>query len=385
MLGEGAACVAPVGCSAGATSLSRHRSTIGDFVSQIRPLEPDDIRQIVALRRRVFTHSAQSSDSSLESYYRTLFFENPWREDRFPSLVYEEPNGEIRGFVGAIPRPMLLGTERLTAITSTELMVAPESRGLVGTALFRRLFAGEQDITFSDRSNHQARALYEGLGGATAVWYSLYWTVTLDGSRPHFERAAAGATPGFAARGLRSAAKSLDRLSARFNRASADQLTTRDEPLTPETVVAGMRKVAGKNALMPDYDAHTFSWLLARVAEGPGRLVTAQVTHGSELVGWFIYAIRPNADADVIQLAALGNRQGMVFDHLVQHAQGEGARVLRGRMDRQFASLFGDRGVPLTLGHPWTAVRSGRQEVMTQFLSGNAFFSRLDAEWWIGT
>jgi hypothetical protein len=355
-------------------------------VSQIRPLEPDDIRQIVALRRRVFTHSAQASDASLESYYRTLFFENPWREDRFPSLVYEEPNGEIRGFVGAIPRPMLLGTERLTAVTSTELMVAPESRGLVGTALFRRLFAGEQDITFSDRSNHQARALYEGLGGATAVWYSLYWTVPLDGSRPNFERATKGqSAAGLAARGLRRAAKSLDRLSARLTRPSVDQLPTREEPLAPETVVASMRKVAGKNALIPDYDTHTLSWLLQRIAEGTGRMVTAQVTHDGEPIGWFIYAIRPHGDADVVQLAALANRQAMVFDHLVQHASRAGARVLRGRMDRQFASLFGDRGVPLTLGHPWTAVRSGRQDVMAQFLSGNAFFSRLDAEWWIGT
>ena len=385
-MGERPPCISPVGCSVGATSVSRHRSTIGDLVSQIRPLEPDDIRQIVALRRRVFTHSAQSSDTSLESYYRTLFFENPWREDRFPSFVYEEPNGEIRGFVGAIPRPMLLGTERLTAVTSTELMVAPESRGLVGTALFRRLFAGEQDITFSDRSNHQARALYEGLGGATAIWYSLYWTVPLDGSRPSFERAVAGSgARGLAARGLKRAAKSLDRISTRFTRAAVDRLPTRDEPLAPGTVVASMRRVAGKNALMPDYDAQSFSWLLQRVNEGPGRLVTAQVMHDSELVGWFIYTIRPQGEADVIQLAALGNRQGMVFDHLVQHALGEGTRVLRGRMDRQFASLFGDRGVPLTVGHPWTAVRSGRQDLMAEFLSGNAFFSRLDAEWWIGT
>ena len=156
-------------------------------MSQIRPLLPEDIPQIVALRRRVFTHSSQTSDSALDAYYRTLLFENPWRSDDFPSFVHEEPSGEIRGFVGAIPRPMLLGEQRLTAVISTELMVAPESRGLAGAALFRRLFAGAQDITVSDRSNHQARALYEGLGGTTAVWNSLYWTIRLDGSRPSFD------------------------------------------------------------------------------------------------------------------------------------------------------------------------------------------------------
>ena len=354
-------------------------------MSQIRPLEPDDIRHIVALRRRVFSHSAQTSDSSLESYYRVLFFENPWRDPRFPSFVYEESDGEIRGFVGAIPRPMLLGRQRLTAVTSTELMVAPESRGLVGTALFRRLFAGEQDLTFSDRSNAQARALYEGLGGATAVWYSLYWSVSLDGSPLNFGVSKRESSPRLAARALSRAAKSLDRLSNRLTGSSKDRLMTRDEPLSPETIIANMRKASGKNALIPEYETHTFSWLLQRISDGGGRVVSAQVTHDGELVGWFIYVVRPNRDADVVQLAAFANRQGEVLDHLVQHAAGEGARVLRGRADRQFAPVFSDRGVPLTLGHPWTAVSSARPEVTAQFLSGNAFFSRLDAEWWIGT
>ena len=355
-------------------------------MSHIRPLEPDDIRQIVALRRRVFTHSAHTADSSLALYYRALFFENPWRSERFPSLVYEEPSGEIRGFLGAIPRPMLLGAERLTAITSTELMVAPEARGFVGPTLLRRLFEGEQDLTYSDRSTHQAKALYEGLGGSTAVWYSLYWTVPLDGSRLNFERAVAGgAARGLTTRALRRAAKSLDRLSSRFIRSSADRLLTRDEPLVPETVINSMRKVTGQDALIPEYEIHTFVWLLQRLAELPGRLVTVQVRHEGALVGWFVYAIRLQGYAEVIQLAALAGRQGMVLDHLLHHAGGEGVGVLRGRLDRWFAPVFSDRGVPLTLGHPWTVVRSRRQDVVAQFLSGNAFFSRLEAEWWIGT
>ena len=265
-------------------------------------------------------------------------------------------------------------------------MVAPESRGLIGTALFRKLFAGEQDITFSDRSNHQARALYEGLGGATVPWYSLYWTVALDGTRLRFERPRAGdPRPGLAARALGRGAKALDRISTRLSRSSTDPLASRDEPLVPETVVKGMRRVASKNALVPEYEARSLAWLLERIAESPGKLVTTQVTNDGEIVGWFIYVIRPQGDADVIQLAATAGRQAMVFDHLVRHATSQNARVLRGRGDRQFATVFSDRGMPLTLGHPWTMAQSTRQDVTAQILSGNAFFSRLESEWWIGT
>ena len=353
-------------------------------MSQIRPLEPGDIPQIVALRRRVFTRFAQTSDAALESYYRQLLFENPWRDERFPSFVHAESNGEIRGFVGSIPRPMVLGSERLMAVTSTELMVAPEARGFIGPALFRRLFAGEQDITLSDRSNREARALYESLGGVTAVWHSLYWTVSFDGSRPSF-RYDRDADRGIAARALGRASRSLDRLSARLARSSPKELPTRDEPLRPETVMTGMRRMAGPNALTPEYDAHTFEWLLERVAESAGRVVSAQIMQDSELVGWFIYAIRPDGEAQVVQLAALPGRQESIFDHLVRHSVARGASVLKGRLDRQFAPMFGDRGIPLTVGHPWTVVRSRRPELMPHLLSGNMFLSRLDAEWWIAT
>lgn len=353
-------------------------------MTKIRPLGPDDIGQIVALRRQAFAHSAVASDSALELYYRMLFFENPWFENRFPSLVYAEPGGQVRGFVGAIPRPMFLGAERLTAVVSTELMVAPECKGFVGPALLRRLFEGEQDLTFSDRSNSQAKALYESLGGATAPWYSLYWAISLDGSRLSFG-GAGKAAPGLTSRVLRRAAHSLDRLSTRFTRYSAMSLGTRHEPLSPETVVSNIRIVGGPNALIPEYRPQSFTWLLMRLADGPGRLASAQVTHDGAVVGWFVYAFRAPREAEVVHLAAFPGRQEMVFEHLLQHAVGEGANILRGRLDRRFATVLSDRGVPLTLGHPWTVVHSRRKDVANEFVNGNAFFSRLEAEWWIRT
>jgi hypothetical protein len=371
-------------CSTAATGSSFPSPFGRSFLARIRPLEPDDIAQIVALRRQAFAHSAVASDSALASYYRTLFFENPWYESRFPSLVYAEQGGEVRGFIGAIPRPMLLGSERLTAVVSTELMVAPESRGLVGPTLVRRLFEGGQDLTFSDRSNNQAKVLYESLGGTTAPWYSLYWAIALDGSRMSFG-GAANTAPGLTSRIIRGAANSLNRLSTRFTRYSALPLPTRHEPLIPETVVSNIRRVGGQNALTPEYRTESFAWLLKRLTDRPGRMASAQVTHDGAIVGWFVYAFRSSREAEVVQLAAFPRREEMVFDHLVQHAVGEGANILRGRLDRRFATVLSDRGVPLTLGHPWTVVHSRRKDVANEFVNGNAFFSRLEAEWWISS
>jgi hypothetical protein len=353
-------------------------------VNQLRSLERRDIPQIAALRRRVFSHSAQGSDAALADYYRLLFFESPWRDERFPSLVQEGANGEIIGFVGAIPRPMLLGAERITAVTSTELMVAPEARGLLGAKLLRRLFDGPQELTYSDRSTDQARALYEGYGGHLAIWHSAYWSASLDGRRISFETGTSGAPGNVAARVLRRAGRLLERISTRGMVPAS--VTTQDAPLLLDTVVTLTRKLAGKSTLIPDYEPKTLAWLLQRLAErkNSGKVISAQISQGKDAFGWFIYEIRADGEAEVIQLGALPGRETLVFDHLLSHAASEGSAVLRGRLDRRFATVISERGLPITIGQPWSVVRSSRPELTAQFLTGNAFFSRLDAEWWIG-
>jgi hypothetical protein len=314
-----------------------------------------------------------------------LFFENPWHDERFPSLVQEGSAGEILGFAGSIPRPMLLGAERLTAVTATELMVAPEARGgLVGLRMVRRLCEGGQHFTCSDRCNDGGRALYEGSGGGIALWHSLYWAASLDGSQLSFDTIA-GDPPNVLVRAVRLASRLLDRLTR--GSIPQDSIPTRDEPLAPETVMSLMRRLAGKNTLVPEYDAHSFGWLMQRLAETRRfeRVVSAQVIHGGEAIGFFVYAIRQNSQVEVVQLAALPGREGLTFDHLIRHSAGNGGTVLRGRLDKRFARLIMERGLPLTLGQPWTVVQSGRPDVAAQLLSGNAFLSRLDAEWWINT
>jgi predicted transcriptional regulator len=363
----------------------RASHNIGEMMNQLRSLEPSDIPQIVALRRRVYSQSAQESDAALARYYQALFFENPWHDERYPCFLQEDSSGEIVGFVGSIPRPMLLGAERLTAVIATELMVAPEARGFIGLKLLRQLLDGPQDLTYSDRGNDQARTLYEGLGGSAALWYSLYWNASLDGTRLRFDTALGGSRRSFAARALRRASRLLDRLSNGSR--PLNRIATRDEPLTPETVMSLMQRLAGKNTLVPEYEAHSFSWLMQRLVETRTfqRVVTAQVMRDSEVIGCFVYAIRQNREIEVVQLAALPRREGLTFDHLMHHAAGEGGTVLRGRFDRRLAPLISERGLPLTLGQPWTLVRSGRPNVTAQFLDGSALLSRLDAEWWIVT
>lgn len=355
-------------------------------LNDIRPLDPADIPQVAALRRRIFQHGRVAPD--LEMYYRRGFLENPWRQDEFPSLVLTDAEKTVVGFLGIIPRPFTLGAERLTCITTTEFMVAPEVRGVAGVGLMRRALDMAHDAAGSDRCNDRARSIYEAMGGASVSWFSSYWSVPLDGRRVVFDVArGTGPMRGIPARVLRRAARSFDLLDTRLGQRpfARKPEATEHAPLALDTVVSLIAKAAGPNALTPVYDVKSLAWLLDRLVERREgeRLITAQVLRENAVVGWFMYLLFPSGVAEVVQLAALRGNERFVFQHLLHHATESGCVLLRGRTDRRFASSISEMGLPLTLGQPWTVVRSRRPEIAAQFHSGAAFFSRLDSEWWL--
>ena len=351
-------------------------------MEKLRTLTVDDLPRLANLRRRIFSHSAQASEAALADYYKLLFFENPWRDGRFPSFVQEAEDGSIVGFVGQIPRPMRLGTETLTAVTTTELMVNPEARGFVGPKLLRRVFDGPQDITFSDRSNEAARALFESLGGSAALWYSAYWTVSLDGTALHFQTGSQQRP--VVARIAGRLARMVEKISAKAVSAG-DHSGVTVTPFTADVALSLLRALGARNTLVPEYSAASLDWLLDRLRRrnDAGSMRSGAVTQQGSVIGAFIYYARPDGEAEVVQLLALPGRERAVWQELKSHARAAGGAILRGRMERRFAQIMSEDGVPLTVGQPWTIVKAKRADVATQFLTGTALFTRLDAEWWI--
>src|SRR5882724_1865475 len=73
---------------------------------RLRPFHPDDIPAIVALRRRAFRFGQRTTPVALAAYCEEIFCRNPWRDPDLPSLVYEDDEGVLAGFLGVVPRPM---------------------------------------------------------------------------------------------------------------------------------------------------------------------------------------------------------------------------------------------------------------------------------------
>ena len=150
--------------------------------SRIRPFTTDDIPQVSDLHRKVFNLADRTSPELLDSYrayFTDVFLNNPWQDQAAHSLVYEDKNGKIAGFLAVASRPMSVNGRPIQARITSQFVVDPKFRGFAGLQLLKAALAGPQDITIADESNADSRILWEGLGGVTSSLYSMCWVYPL--------------------------------------------------------------------------------------------------------------------------------------------------------------------------------------------------------------
>src|SRR5206468_4452737 len=112
------------------------------------------------------------------------FLENPAADGLRSSLVCEEKDGRITGFVGIVPRRVAIGGRYFQAAVSSQFIVEPGSHaGLTSLRLARAFIEGPQDLSIADEANDAAKRLWEGLGGTVALLHSLYWMRPLRPAR----------------------------------------------------------------------------------------------------------------------------------------------------------------------------------------------------------
>ncbi len=75
------------------------------------------------------------------------------------------------------------------------------------------------------------------------------------------------------------------------------------------------------------------------------------------------------------------------FDHVLQRlfedAWRQGAIALRGRLDPAHIQQLSDRHCLFRREGPWTLMHSRDPEILAAIHQGDAFLTRLDAEWWM--
>ena len=356
----------------------------------LRALVETDLPAVAALHRRVFGASPRLAEGERERRLHDVFWGHPWHDPRLPSLVYEEA-GEIVGCLGVMPRPMLFDGKPIVAAVGHNFMVAPERRGtLAALEILRAFFAGPQDLSLAD-GNEASRRLWMAAGGAIAALASLRWTRAL--------RPTSYAVSLLRKQGL---TKLLAVLGSALSRVP-DGVATRagsspwrlkpsglePTPLDAATLAECVERFSRRYPLRPHHTAPELDWLLGRLGESPdgSRLdaVALRKSGGQEIVGWYVVQSRVGAVAEVAQLVSTERAAEAVLEHLFRFAWQRGAIAVSGQLDAALLPAFSERlcFFHRARGGSWILLHSRDEKILLEAHRCNAFFTRLEGEWWI--
>jgi EF hand domain-containing protein len=399
-----------------------------------RAFTPRDAAGVAALHARVHPASGWASPADYEAYLREMLLGNPWLDPEIPSWVVED-GGRIAGFLGVMPRRMRFAGRPLRVAVSCQFMVEPETRAsFAALELLRRFFAGPQDLSIADGANDASRVLWEASGGIASPLHALHWVrllrpaqglLSLAGERMRRLRAVASplaaALDACIALGQRGAERAAARFSAldrnrdgyisreeardaawagrfrevdldkdgrlsrsEFDALPGDALELREEPLDAAALVQAFQ-VIRDGTLRPDYDRPALEWLLAqaRAKRRHGELQGAIARDWSgRIAGWFLYYLN-GAVSQVLQIGARPGALNAVFEQLARHARSRGARSLEGRMEPQLTAILPGKRCLMQGRAISTLLHARDQGLLVPLLRGDAFFSRLEGEWWM--
>jgi hypothetical protein len=352
----------------------------------VRPFVEQDIPQVTALHRRVFTSSPGSNGNAdrYERYFRDVFLDPAEAHGTLSSLVYER-EGNIRGFLGVRPRGMRFNGRPILAAMCSQFAVDPAERGLAGLQMLKACFAGPQDLSIADEAGDNARKMWEWCSGSAVLPHSIHWVRPLQPAQAALALAARQTQKIPCRPVLARVTGLLDCIAGlrTAHRAAVPMRGSRAE-LDEATFLAHVAEFAGRCAIAPDYAARSLAWVFARLRHGRhARFVRQQVVRDESgaTIGWFIYVITDERIGEVLHIAAGAGLARLVLDHLAEDARAHGAVALTGRLDPSLTPELSERHSFLYRRGHWMLAHSRNAELMHALQRGDAFLSRLEGEW----
>lgn len=352
-------------------------------MATIRPFEAGDALEVARLFQVVSPESPWPVEH-LAQYMREVLCESPWCDPEIPSWVAVE-DGKIIGIESIVPRPMMHGKRAIRAAVSCQTFVHPQYRGLAAIQLMRALLNGPQDITIADGATLSAAKVWEAMGGLVSPLHRMSWI------RPLRPAQSALALAAWRRRGLRP----LAALGKPFA-AVADACLTRIPPLrctprlheedldTPK-LLAALDEFGRQFTFRPVYDSRTLDWLHGQLAakrrHGPLQARLVRDDRG-KVAGWFIYYLNSGLSR-VLQIVARKDTTRPVLEHLFRHAADRGALALEGRIEPRFTFDMGNMHCLFHSSGELTLLHARDPAVMASLMQGDAFFTRLEGEWWL--
>jgi hypothetical protein len=357
-------------------------------VTDIRPLERDDLEQVTSLYEHVARSGSRTPPARMADYFAETFFDHPWADPEVPSLVHVETDGKITGFLGSSVRRFEFDGRPVRVGVSGQLVTEPEARGRApGAFLMRAYMQGAQDLTLTDTASDLVRRIWEGVGGETFHLACVGWVRVFrpwqfaSGFRGRAERFGA---PGAARPLLAGLDAASTRLLGRALRPQSPAAAGRK--VAPQQLVEHLPSATAGFRLRPAYDFTYLEWLLRQVASvtARGELRVRLVAANGTVRGWYVYYLQPGGISQLLQLAAEERAVGEVLDDLFHDAHAAGAAGVQGRVEPHLREALAQRRSLFHRSGYLSLVHAADPELLHAVHSGRALLTRLDGEWWMG-
>jgi hypothetical protein len=359
-------------------------------MSGLRIFTEQDVSPVADLIWKVLHNGKGPAPASLPAHLQDLFFGNPWRDDGIVSHVYEDSQGRVIGFFGAVPRRMSIGAKTIRLAFGSNFVVDPESRTTFAAVQLVKAFTrGTQDVSITDSANEMSQVLLRSLGFQVVPIYSLHWARPLRPSR-YALHTMSRLRKNRAMRWMeRLATPICGLMDAGATRIAGSpfrqsQPCTRADDLDTATLLQCLEDIPNKRWLRPDYDLNSLNWVLDFVARrrvlGDLRKALVRSKEG-KIVGWYIYSVPRSGVGKVLQIGAESPSISIVLDHLFYDAWKCGLLGLEGRMEPQFMQELTRKSCFFFRWGSWTLVQSNQADLVASIQRGAAFLSLLDGEW----
>ena len=336
---------------------------------------------------KVFRRLDSPSPASLRNYFAEIFLDDPCVSSGIQSLVYEEREQGIVGFLGILPRPMMFQKQPVTAAVSSQFMVdTSRHRGTAALELMKRFFAGPQDLSFTDGASHGARVIWEALRGEVVPLYGLVWTRILRPASYFLDLA--GSKPRLAtiAKICRPLGRLTDGGATRMKPYAIPPAVTAGTDADEEMLLKCVAELSPKWALRTRYDRTSLSWILKKAGDAKTRgQLTKMVLRDTrgDFLGWYVYYAKPGGVSKVLQFGGKDGKIDDVLHHLFQHALTAGSVAVSGRLEPRFANHLSRNRCAFEFPDLFFLAHSRNSDILNVLQRGGAFLTRLDGEWWL--
>jgi hypothetical protein len=356
-------------------------------MDSIDHLQRTDLPDLAELFQKVFRNTSTSLPPALAPYFEKIYLENPWRDESISSLVYKR-DGRISGFLGVIPFPMTMKGKQIRAAIGGNFMIDPSiADPFAGPRLLKMYLSGPQDLSYTDTATDQGKKMLEGLGSTAIPIYSMQWLRVIRPTEFTFLMGSRNKVIAPLAILAKPATFLIDRALAAIPTSPfhPEKLKLHAEELSAGELLNAINRFSSHCALTPAYTEESLTWLLQNAAEkkeyGPLRQITLFSTD-HELQGWFLYYPNAGKLGQVLQIGATARTAQAVLSHLFTDARERGSLALTGRMEPRYISAFSALNCIYLHRNSSVVVHSNDLEIVNVFHRGDAFFTRLEGEWW---